>query len=218
MGFFALVRGHDPAAPRETARMVSCQRNLMQIGTALALYDQSQGFLPCVPELGSADAAHGGSPLQALLVELGLPDFSALTDTTSRPPRRADLPQRERRVPGFICASDPERDCRDLPRPGQLPGNHGRHPGRPQRRLRPGPAPRASRRSRRPTARAIRPGSPNGSSATTGPNTPRRSITPSRPARSPRRAVPRQRLPPGGATRAPRGSPATGNPPSTTMP
>ena len=36
---------------RETARMASCQQNLMQIGAALALYDQSQRFLPQVPPL-----------------------------------------------------------------------------------------------------------------------------------------------------------------------
>ena len=34
-----------------------------------------------------------------------------------------------------------QRDRRCFPRPGQLPGNHGRHRRRPQRRLRPGPAP-----------------------------------------------------------------------------
>jgi prepilin-type processing-associated H-X9-DG protein len=88
--------------------MVACQRNLMQIGAALALYDQGQGALPCVPELGRAEAAPAASPLRALLGELGLPDFTELTDTTSRPRKRADLPAGERRVPGFICASDPQ--------------------------------------------------------------------------------------------------------------
>jgi len=117
LGIFALCVFMILPRRRETARMVSCQRNLMQIGTALGLYDQSQGFLPYVPELGSADATHACSPLEALLVELGLPDFRDLTDTTSRLPKRADLPQGERRVPGFICASDPNAIAGVLPAP-----------------------------------------------------------------------------------------------------
>jgi prepilin-type N-terminal cleavage/methylation domain-containing protein/prepilin-type processing-associated H-X9-DG protein len=99
---------------RETARLAACQRNLMQIGTALALYDQGEGFLPQVAELGGAQAA---SPLAALLVELGQQDFTELTDTKSRPPKRADLPQNERRVPGFVCASDPNAMAGVLPAP-----------------------------------------------------------------------------------------------------
>jgi prepilin-type processing-associated H-X9-DG protein len=117
MGFLALWLLMVLPRRRETARMASCQRNLMQIGTALSLYDQSQGYLPCVPELGSAGAAHAGSPLHALLGELGLADFSALSGTASRPPRRADLPQVRLRVAGFICASDPNAIAGVFPAP-----------------------------------------------------------------------------------------------------
>src|SRR5205823_4413966 len=87
--------------------MVSCQRNLMQIGIALALYDQSQGFLPSVPELGGENGARGSGPLSALLLELGLPDLAELTDPKSRPPKHPHPTHEARRVPGFVCASDP---------------------------------------------------------------------------------------------------------------
>jgi Protein of unknown function (DUF1559) len=86
---------------RETARMASCQRNLMQIGAALALYDQNQRSLPQVPPLGAARAEQGDSPLRALRVELGLPD----------------LDRAERRVPSFICSSDPHATAGLFPAP-----------------------------------------------------------------------------------------------------
>ncbi len=99
------------ALPRQTlarraARMVACQRNLMQIGVALALYDQSQRSLPSVVELGGAAAAHASGPLKALLMELGLADLNELTDPQSPPPKRRVLSHSERRIPGFFCASD----------------------------------------------------------------------------------------------------------------
>jgi prepilin-type processing-associated H-X9-DG protein len=87
---------------RETARMASCQQNLMQIGAALALYDQSQGFLPQVAPLRAEPAEQGDSPLKALLVRLGLPDL--------------DSPG-ERRVPGFLCPSDPHAMAGSFPAP-----------------------------------------------------------------------------------------------------
>ena len=46
IGLFALPRR------RETARLSGCRRNLMQIGIALALYDDSEAQLPSVPVLG----------------------------------------------------------------------------------------------------------------------------------------------------------------------
>jgi prepilin-type N-terminal cleavage/methylation domain-containing protein/prepilin-type processing-associated H-X9-DG protein len=117
LGLFVLCGFMILPRRRETARMDACQRNLMQIGMALGLYDQSQGLLPSVPELASPDAAHAVSPLKALLVELGVPDFRELTDTTSRPPKRADLPQGQRRVPGFLCPSDSNAVARAFPAP-----------------------------------------------------------------------------------------------------
>jgi prepilin-type processing-associated H-X9-DG protein len=99
--------------------MVSCQRNLMQIGIALALYDQTHGSLPTVPELGGEDGTRGSSPHRSLLLELGLPDLAELTDTRSRPPKSPHpVPaQEERRVPGFLCASDPHAIAGIFPAP-----------------------------------------------------------------------------------------------------
>jgi prepilin-type processing-associated H-X9-DG protein len=91
---------------RETARLVSCQRNLMQIGVALSLYDQSQGTLPSVPELTGQEAGKGRGPLRALLAELGLADLRPLAADGGRPPRQAQFSDRERRVAGFLCPSD----------------------------------------------------------------------------------------------------------------
>jgi hypothetical protein len=104
---FALCVAVTLPRRRETARMLLCQRNLMQIGIALGLYDQDQGVLPAVPELGATAAVSAEGPLKALLGELGLADLRALADTRGRPPKQANLPQGERRVPGFLCASDP---------------------------------------------------------------------------------------------------------------
>jgi hypothetical protein len=108
---------------RETARMASCQRNLMQIGAALALYDQNQRSLPQVPPLGAAPAEQGDSPLEALLAELGLPDLTELEPASSKTPRpkRSNSshaePEPERRVPGFICPSDPHATAGHFPAP-----------------------------------------------------------------------------------------------------
>src|SRR5512135_1575183 len=52
---------------RETARLEACRKNLMQIGQALVLYDQSLGHLPTVPDLGSGANGPRDSPLKALL-------------------------------------------------------------------------------------------------------------------------------------------------------
>jgi prepilin-type N-terminal cleavage/methylation domain-containing protein/prepilin-type processing-associated H-X9-DG protein len=102
---------------RETARMASCQRNLMQIGVALALYDQGQRSLPTTPALGGATADEESGPLIALLVELGLPDLTELSDSKTRPPKQAGLTHEERRVPGFLCASDSRAFLGTFPAP-----------------------------------------------------------------------------------------------------
>jgi prepilin-type processing-associated H-X9-DG protein len=124
---------------REAARMARCQRNLMQIGMALALYDQDRGSLPQVPPLGTDRAGQADSPLQALMVQLGLPDLTGLIDAKNPPPRRPGLTPAERPVPGFICPSDPHATDRSFPAPvnyractGATPdGQHGAFaPGR----------------------------------------------------------------------------------------
>jgi hypothetical protein len=95
---------------REQARLLGCQKNLSQIGVALALYDQMHQRLPSVAMLpgvdGPAPAGFPG-PLRTLLETLQLPDLTALDDRQSPPdPRPGQVPH-ETRVPGFVCASDP---------------------------------------------------------------------------------------------------------------
>jgi type II secretory pathway pseudopilin PulG len=89
---------------REAARNVACQSNLMQIGMALAIYDQSFGHLPTVPELGAAPSI---SPLGAILGELGLADFTRLNPSTPPPGGGTRAEVVERSVAGFTCPSDP---------------------------------------------------------------------------------------------------------------
>jgi hypothetical protein len=96
----ALPRG------RENARQASCRTNLMQIGQALALYDQSVGHLPTVPELRKDGG--GDSPLKALLDALSLPDLTEVGGERTSPPKHPNPPRGARRVPGFACPSDPK--------------------------------------------------------------------------------------------------------------
>jgi hypothetical protein len=124
---------------RETARFAGCQRNLMQIGIALAMYDQSAGQLPFVPDLADSAAASSPSPLGALLIELHLPDLSELSDRNRPPPRRSNANPTERPIAGFLCGSDPNKTASLFPAPvsyrattGDLPdGRNGAFaPGR----------------------------------------------------------------------------------------
>ena len=124
---------------RESARFAGCQRNLMQIGAAVALYDQSAGHLPEVPDLARADRQATSAPLKALLEELGVPDLSGLTSEKKRPPRVPNLIIEERRIPGFLCGSDLNATGGPFPAPvsyrattgdGPDRGNGGFAPGR----------------------------------------------------------------------------------------
>ncbi len=90
---------------RERARMAGCQRNLGQIGIALALYDRAEGTLPRVPTLNSPPDSLGG-PLGTLLGALAIPDLTGLSDPAKPPARRKSSPSGERTVPGFLCPSD----------------------------------------------------------------------------------------------------------------
>jgi prepilin-type processing-associated H-X9-DG protein len=138
---FALLAAMILPRRRETARMAACRRNLMQIGAALALYDQTAGSLPYVPAPDGSGARPGSGPLRSLLEGLGLPDLTAVEDPRRPPPNppgsRRDQP--ERRVPGFVCASDPNAIAGIFPAPvgyractGDTPdGRHGAFaPGR----------------------------------------------------------------------------------------
>jgi hypothetical protein len=96
----ALPRG------RETARLAACEKNLMQIGIALAVYDQAVGHLPLVPALGGGGTDRRDGPLVTLLEGLGLVDFAELTDAKHPPPKQPGLLPSERPIPGFVCPSD----------------------------------------------------------------------------------------------------------------
>lgn len=100
----------------EVARRTTCQRNLMQIGVALVLYDQATGQIPAVPEL-SSPASRETSPLRALLERLGLPDFLDLADPKSPPPTQPGLVVKEQPIRGFVCASDPDATAGAFPAP-----------------------------------------------------------------------------------------------------
>ena len=96
---------------REQARLTACQKNLAQIGLALALYDQTQHQLPTIdrPEpiddSGNEQAGSPG-PLKILLETLGQADFLGLAPNASPPHPTGPVPG-EIPVPGFICSSDP---------------------------------------------------------------------------------------------------------------
>ena len=96
---------------REQARLTACQKNLAQIGLALALYDQTQHQLPTIdrPEpiddSGNEQAGSPG-PLKILLETLGQADFLGLAPNTAPPHPSGPVPG-EIPVPGLICSSDP---------------------------------------------------------------------------------------------------------------
>jgi len=88
---------------RETSRMAGCQRNLMQIGVAVQLYEQANRHYPTTPHF---DAPMGGdSTVLAMLKALTLPDFLDLRDPT-QPPKPSEAPGRGARVAGLTCPSD----------------------------------------------------------------------------------------------------------------
>ncbi len=103
MGFVAILFLMSLPRGRESARMATCQRNLMQIGHGLALYHQLQRHYPTVPALGGRE---GDSPLKAMLDSFAVPDLLELHDP-SNPPKASQAPPSGIRVPGLACPSDP---------------------------------------------------------------------------------------------------------------
>src|SRR3982751_5875812 len=94
---------------REQSRLTTCQKNLAQIGLALALYDQTQHSLPTIGHPASiASPGRDGDPgpLKVLLEAFGLDSFQGLS-AQNPPPRPAGPVPGEIPVPGFVCASDP---------------------------------------------------------------------------------------------------------------
>jgi hypothetical protein len=105
---------------RESSRRVTCQRNLMQIGQAIVMYHERAGALPIV----GLDA---DSPLAAMLAELGLADFKGL-DKSKPLPKAGTVPAGSRRIPGFICPSDPNATAGIHPAPVSYRANTGDSP------------------------------------------------------------------------------------------
>lgn len=114
---------------RETARRGACQRNLMQIGVALALYERAEGSLPTVPRLGTEPMPYG-CPLKSLLEALVLPDLTELSSNPKLPSRRPGVVAGERPVPGFVCPSDRSEASRvGFPAPVSYRATTGDSPG-----------------------------------------------------------------------------------------
>ena len=113
---------------RESARLASCQRNLMQIGIALAIYNQAERQLPTVAELSGDGPQRRESPLRALLEVLALPDLGGLGDAKSLPPKGSAFVPAERPVAGFACPSDPNATSRLFPAPISYRATTGDHP------------------------------------------------------------------------------------------
>lgn len=111
---------------RETARRASCQMNLMQIGVALMLYDQQTNHLPAVLDPRSERA---DSPLTALLETFAQPDLRAMRDPRKPPPKHPGFRIEERRVPGFVCTSDPNATGGLFPAPVSYRATAGDRPG-----------------------------------------------------------------------------------------
>ncbi len=91
---------------REVARLAACQKNLMQIGRAVALYDQDFGSLPFIVALNDDVASRATGPLYALLRDLAIPDFRSIPELPNRPEKHPSLVIAERRLADFICPSD----------------------------------------------------------------------------------------------------------------
>jgi prepilin-type processing-associated H-X9-DG protein len=106
---FALVLLLVIPRGREQARRSACQKNLAQIGLALAIYDQTQRCLPTIgrpaPIYPLAQDASPG-PLRTLVDTFGLADFRGLDPNAPLPRPTGPVPG-EIPVPGFVCSSDP---------------------------------------------------------------------------------------------------------------
>ncbi|WP_165219286.1 DUF1559 family PulG-like putative transporter [Aquisphaera insulae] len=108
---------------REQARLAACQRNLGQIGLALALYDGMERHLPAIGNLEVIDASSspqaapaGPGPLRALLDTLGLENFQGLKPGGDLPRAAGSVPE-EGPVAGFVCSSDAMATTRKLRAP-----------------------------------------------------------------------------------------------------
>ena len=103
LGFAAVLVLMALPRGREASRLVSCQKNLKQIGDGLQLYHQLYQHYPTVPEL--SDSVVDG-PIKTMLDAFVIPDFNELGNK-SEPPKPTRHPAKGSRVPGLACVSDP---------------------------------------------------------------------------------------------------------------
>jgi hypothetical protein len=89
---------------REVARGVGCRQNLMKLGIAVSLCDQTTEKLPGVDSDGGKPT--GPSPIARMLDVLGQPDFADFESRDKAPPRHKEKLVRLR-IPGLICPTDP---------------------------------------------------------------------------------------------------------------
>jgi hypothetical protein len=122
-GFFLLLLLSIPRA-REQARLTACQKNLAQIGLAVAQYDTRFRSLPSVGPLPpfeqeEASKSHGplpAGPLRMMLETLGQGDLLDPAPGATLPTARGPVP-REIPLRGFICPSDANATARVLKAP-----------------------------------------------------------------------------------------------------
>ena len=88
---------------RETARLANCQKNLMQIGLAVQLYEQSHHRYPASQSVEPGSS--GQSPIQIMLNSLMIADFRDLK-SVDKLDLSTGVPRLGTRVPGLICPSD----------------------------------------------------------------------------------------------------------------
>lgn len=128
LGLLILVLMMSLPRRLEGSRNAACQKNLMHIGVALAIYDHQKGRLPAVPELGTG-SGRGGGPLRVLLEALALPDLREAEDPSNPPPGHPGNVVTERPVPGFVCASDRNATAGRFPAPISYRACTGDTPG-----------------------------------------------------------------------------------------
>ena len=88
---------------RETARQAQCQKNLMQIGIGVQLYEQLHHQYPAGQLTNPRKSA--ASPIQLMLDSLAIADFRDLQSTQDRP-QPTGAPPPGIRIPGVMCPSD----------------------------------------------------------------------------------------------------------------
>lgn len=100
---------------REVSRSVGCGQNLMKLGIAVALYDQTTRRLPGVDRVDGKPSGPG--PILRMLDVLGQPDFAQLNSRDALPPKRITMGSDTLRLPGLVCPTDRRSISNTFPAP-----------------------------------------------------------------------------------------------------